>query len=122
MEKHKATGLMMLRTEVLGLNDWLHKIGVPGVRPECPCGARRQTLRHIIAFCPLQIQPRLELLERTGQTDPLKLINGRKTAKAAVYWLISTGTMEQFRVAVEVSKESQQKWRPVEAIQEWDTR
>ena len=45
LPKHQSTALMLLRTEVIGLNDWLSSIGVRDVLPRCDCGWPRQTNR-----------------------------------------------------------------------------
>ena len=66
--KHVATAILLLRTEVLGLRAWLARIGVPDVGPECSCGGPRQTLQHVLAFCPDQVTARVKLLERARTT------------------------------------------------------
>ena len=43
---------MQLRTEKIGLNDFLFARRVPDVTsPRCDCGARRQTVAHILLHC-----------------------------------------------------------------------
>jgi len=61
LPKHQATALMLLRTEVIGLNAWLASIQVPDVLPRCDCGWHAQTVRHVLLHCPKygqQIEPR----------------------------------------------------------------
>ena len=43
LTRPESTIATILRTEVIGLNAFLAKIGVPNARPACPCGAARQT-------------------------------------------------------------------------------
>ncbi|TQS37138.1 hypothetical protein Golomagni_02398 [Golovinomyces magnicellulatus] len=50
--KHEATAVMLLRSEVIGINAWLASIKVPGITPECTCGEHTQTVKHILCFCP----------------------------------------------------------------------
>ena len=118
LPKHEATAVFLLRTEVLGLNDWLARIGVPGINPQCPCGTGRQTLQHILAFCPSQIQPRANLLLKTGTTELREILKAKKTAKAAAQWLLETNLLEQFRVAKDIEKESTGDWAPFQLTQE----
>jgi hypothetical protein len=48
----ESTIATLLRTEVIGLNAFLAKVGVPDVRPACPCRAARQTPKHVVVLCP----------------------------------------------------------------------
>ena len=51
LSKHQTTALMLLRTEVIGLNAWLASIHVPDILPRCDCGWRAQTVRHVLLHC-----------------------------------------------------------------------
>jgi hypothetical protein len=66
--KHLATAIMLLRTEIIGLRAWLAKIGVSNIDPTCTCGHSRQTLTHVMAFCPDTKDARLQLLTRGEQS------------------------------------------------------
>jgi len=114
LQKHEATALLLLRTEVLGLNDWLARIGVPDINPSCPCGAQRQTIQHLVGFCPNQIQARATLVRKTGSTALRMLLSEKASAKAAARWLLDTRTMEHLRVAVEIEEEETGDWAPFE--------
>src|SRR3954452_10241593 len=48
LPNHRATALMLLRTEVIGLNAWLVSVRVPGVLSYCYCGWHAKTVRHIV--------------------------------------------------------------------------
>jgi len=63
--KHEAKALFILRTEVLGLNDWLASIGVTDVDKRCGCGWPSQTVRHILLFCPIYTASRAHFFQRT---------------------------------------------------------
>ena len=105
LPKHEATALFLLRTEVMGLRAWLAGIGVPDVHPACPCGAPKQTLDHILAFCPDLKEQRLDLLGRVGSTDLRRSILDDKTKVGyAAKWLLQTRTLNQFLVAIEVAE------------------
>jgi hypothetical protein len=50
--KRESALLMQLRTEKIGLNDFLFNRHVPGINsPGCSCGERRQTVAHVILSC-----------------------------------------------------------------------
>ena len=66
LPKHQATALFLLRTEVIGLNAWLASIRVPGIRPECGCGWRAQTVEHVLAMCPKYSNERAALAQTLG--------------------------------------------------------
>ena len=112
LPKHEATALFLLRTEVLGLNDWLARIEVPGTAPGCTCGLGRQTIRHLLAFCPEQTRPRPNLILRTGTTELREILTNKKMVKAAAQWLLDTNTLEQFRIAKEIEQERTGDWAP----------
>ena len=118
LQKHEATALFLLRTEVLGLKDWLARVGVPEARPDCPCGARRQTLNHILAFCPNLIEPRIRLVTRAGTTELRRILTDPQKVKYAARWLLETRTLEQFSVALEVEREEMEGWRAFQTLRE----
>lgn len=118
LQKHEATALFLLRTEVLGLNNWLARIGVPDILPGCPCGAARQTLTHILAFCPDLGEARTRLFDRAGTTALDTILTDPKKVMYAARWLLETGTLGQFSVALEVEKEETEGWKAFQALRD----
>jgi len=117
--KHEATALFLLRTEVMGLRAWLARIGVPDVHPACPCGAPKQTLDHILAFCPDLITQRIDLISKAGSTELRRsILNDKKKVKHAARWLLQTKTLDQFSVAMEVEEERMEGWMAFQALQD----
>ena len=116
LTKHEATALFLLRTEVLGLNAWLANV-VPGHQASCGCGAARQTLGHLLTFCPDTTEARMKLIERTGTSNLREILDNPEKTKAAARWLLDTGVLGQFRVAVEVEEESCEKWEAFQSLQ-----
>jgi hypothetical protein len=115
--KHEATALFFLRTGVMGLRNWLAKIGVPGIDPICTCRRSRQTLEHIRVFCPeLEPQRRAYIQElnkaRRNGVDIHPSLSNKNYAKRAVRWLLSTGRLEQFKFALETEDEDMRTWSP----------
>jgi len=112
VRKHIATAIFLLRSEVLGLRAWLSSIGVPDVTPECTCGHPRQTIQHVLGFCPDQRGARNKLIQRTGHTQLGRLLGDKDTAKWAGQWLLDTGLLEYFQVALEVEATDTGHWAP----------
>jgi hypothetical protein len=112
VRKHVATAIFLLRSEVLGLRAWLSGIGVPGITPECSCGHPRQTIQHVLGFCPDQVEARIKLLERTGHTQMDRLLRERDTARWAGQWLLDTGLLEYLQLALKVEATDTGDWAP----------
>ena len=51
LRKAEATALFLMRSEVIGLKDWLTRVGVPNVIRRCDCGYPAQTVRHVLLQC-----------------------------------------------------------------------
>ncbi|RKF84090.1 hypothetical protein GcM3_001036, partial [Golovinomyces cichoracearum] len=66
LKRHVATALMLLRSEVLGLRAWLSSIGVPNITPRCSCGEHRQTVKHILYYCPEHSSLQARMLAKAG--------------------------------------------------------
>ena len=119
LRKHEATALFLLRTEVMGLRAWLAKIGVPDANPACHCGAAKQTLDHILAFCPDLREQRMELVRRAGSTDLRgSLLEDKTKVRDAARWLLQTRTLSQFSVAMEVEEEEMESWMAFQTLQD----
>jgi hypothetical protein len=110
--KHLATAIMLLRTEVLGLRAWLASIGVPDTEPTCTCGHSRQTLAHVLAFCPDTREARLKLITRAGTSHIAALLKDKDKAAIAGQWLLDTNLLEHFQIAIDVTNTDTTKWRP----------
>ncbi len=110
LAKHEATALFLLRTEVIGLNDWLARTKVPDVDPMCPCGEYRQTVDHILHYCSLLREQRGTLQAAARSLRPGDALGDPETAAIVARWFIKTGILEQFRVAKEVHEEDASGW------------
>lgn len=106
LTRAESTIATLLRTEHIGLNDYLYRRRVPDHNtPACTCGARRQTPKHILLFCPDWGEGRLEMLRRAGTSDFRKLLSTRKGLKAASSWFLDRGILSQFSLAREMAIE-----------------
>jgi hypothetical protein len=54
----------------------------------------------------------------TGSTDLRGLLDDKEKVGAAARWLLDTGALGQFKVAMEVEEEDVNSWRPFEALQD----
>jgi len=88
LPKHQATALFLLRTEILGLNDWLASINVPGISADCGCGWSRQTVHHILMFCPLYTNRRVNLVRRTRSEEMWRMLSSPEKVQATARWFI----------------------------------
>ena len=86
--------IVQARTEKIGLRDYLHRIGVED-SPECPCGARRQTVKHTLLECPGFEDIRGD--ELVSEKDPTKLLGTPALAAKVAKSLLATGELYQFR-------------------------
>ena len=106
-----------MRTEVIGLNAWLAAIQVPGITPACPCGARAQTVRHVLFHYPRH--KRVELIQRCGTERLDEILSRVISARHAARWLVASGAMEQFKVTAEIAKEDIAGYRAFSAVKKW---
>ena len=116
LPKHQSTALMLLRTEVIGLNDWLSSVGVPDVLPRCNCGWPRQTARHVVMQCRTYEGQRAELIREAGSEDFRAILTGVASARAAARWFVRCGILAQFRTAYEVDCENTAAYVPFRTL------
>jgi len=112
LQKHEATALFLLRTEIIGLNAWLFSVGVPGFLPRCTCGEHAQTVRHILIYCPLYSQQRAQLFHQAGSSDLLEILSHPHSAQAAGRWLIRCGILSHLHLAGLIQQEDTGGQRP----------
>ena len=103
LTRAEAALATLLRTEVKGLNDFLARVHVPGVDPQCSCGFPRQTPKHVLLFCPDIQYPRESMLQAAGTQDYTRLLNTRAGVKAATKWFLHANILQQFTLAREMA-------------------
>jgi ribonuclease HI len=93
-KKHSAL-LSQLRTEKIGLKDFLYNRKVPGISSNrCPCGSNRQTVAHVLLRCRQHRQLRDQELGRLqGRNNLRKMLNERKVAVKAIKFIKLTQTL-----------------------------
>lgn len=107
LRRPETTLATLLRTEDIGLNDFLYRRKVLGqISPACTYGASNQTPKHILLFCPKYVDGRQKMLQRAGTSDLYTLLSTRRGLKAATSWFLSRGVLRQFSLAKEMAMES----------------
>ena len=119
LPKYLATALLLLRTEVLGLNAWLARVKVPGVSPHCPCGWHEQTVRHVFFSCPRHDETRQALVREVRSEDLRAILSKPASAQAAARWFVKTGLLQQFQAAAEIDGEDVGKYEPLPGLHTW---
>jgi hypothetical protein len=100
LTRAESTVATLLRTEHIGLNDYLCRRRVPGYsKPDCDCGWPRQTPKHIILFCPTQMTGRAEMLSEAKTTDYTKLLSTEAGLRAVTRWFLQRDILTQFSLA-----------------------
>ena len=107
LKKHEATALMLLRSEIIGLNAWLSSIKVPNISAACTCGEPFQTVKHILFFCPEHQALRAQMLANSGTSSFDKVLQTPKGCRAASRMFIATSRLTQFAVANKIDTEEQ---------------
>ena len=104
LSRAQASLLTQLRTEAIGLNDFLSRRNVPGATPSCECSWPRQTPQHIVAYCPL-LPERGAMWAAAGTVNYREALSSKSGAKAVTDWLLRISTRQrlpQFTVAREL--------------------
>jgi hypothetical protein len=117
LTKAESTALFLMRTEIIGLNEWLASVKVQGIPRGCLCGSPAQTVRHILIYCPRYERTDLILKCQTGRLE--ELIGRAECVKHAAKWLVQSGAMEQFRVAAQVDYSDTSGYRKLDDASDW---
>jgi hypothetical protein len=117
LTKAQATALFLLRTEVIGLNNWLARRRVPGVDRTCPCGWRDQTVQHVIYHC--RRHDRSTLLPLLQTERARVALQCETQAPAIARWLIQQDVLQQFKLANVLEHEETTEYQQVDGLSEW---
>ena len=110
LEKAESSAAIQLRTEKIGLNHFLFTRKVPGVLdPGCPCGARKQTGKHVLLFCPDYQEGRIDLIREAGTSDYNQILSTPQGIRLAARQFVRMGALPQFSVANEQMRRSDAK-------------
>jgi hypothetical protein len=100
ISKRRSSSLVQLRTENIGLRNFLYRKGVPEITdPHCPCGEGRETVMHVLLRCRrFKDLRRQELSGIPGRSDLRPILNGRKATTRAINFIDQTQILGQFRI------------------------
>jgi hypothetical protein len=100
LTRAESTIVTILRTEHIGLNDYLFRRRVPGYsKPDCDCGWPQQNPKHIILFCPDYMIGRAEMLPEAKTTDYTKLLSTEAVLRAVTRWFLQRDVITQSSLA-----------------------
>ncbi|KAF4442705.1 reverse transcriptase [Fusarium austroafricanum] len=99
LHKRHSALLTQLRTEKIGLKDFLYNQKVSGItNNRCSCGSDRQTVAHVLLRCRQHHQLRDQELGRLqGRNNLRKLLNERNAAAKAIKFIELTQILGQFQ-------------------------
>jgi hypothetical protein len=114
LSRAQASIATLLRTEAIGLNDFLARVGVPDVTPECGCGFPKQDVKHVMLHCP-NYTDRASMFLQGGSQDLQTFLTTNKGLQAATQWVLRQGILEQFKIPRKVLMENitAELWQPL---------
>lgn len=112
MEKWQAKAAFLMRSEVLGLREWLHKRNLTDEGPACPCGAPKQSVLHLIRYCPDLIEERRTLYNNAGSTNKGTILQTPKGLRAAAVFLLQSKQLQEFEGIYQGCSDAVEEWEP----------
>jgi len=108
LTKRQSAILVQLRTENIGLRDFLFRRKVPDILdPMCNCQEGRQTVRHILLTCRKLQDVRKQKLGHLPEGNDLRaVLSKRKVAIKAIKFIERTQILGQSRIVEEQMKPS----------------
>ena len=100
-----STMATLLRTEHIGLREYLTKRRVPDMTPNCQCGYQSQSAKHIVLFCPNKATNRARMIHEAGSNHWKEITTTRRGLLAAARWMINEASLDQFLLAKEEERE-----------------
>ena len=67
--------------------------------PECECGWARQTVKHVLLFCPDYAEFRTRILNAAATQNYRQIVSTAKGLKAATRIIMETDLLKQFTLA-----------------------
>jgi hypothetical protein len=103
LTKRQSAILVQMRTEKIGLRDFLFRRKVPDVLdPMCDCQEGRQTMRHVLLICRKLKEVRRQELGHLPEGNDLRaILSKRKVATKAIKFMERVQILGQSRVAEE---------------------
>ena len=106
LTKAQSTLLSQARIGDIGLRDYLFKVKVPEVRtPYCECGEGRDTVEHLVVWCPdPPLQRPWDYREIRSHRDLQTVLRGvgarsRRLVRRVLGWLMDSGRLLEYSLA-----------------------
>ena len=101
LHKAESSILVQARTGKIGLRAFLYHRRVSGFdSPWCDCGQGRETVRHILVFCPKEKERRKQLVMALGEPiDVDRMLDTPGKAGILARWLLRSGRLGMFQFA-----------------------
>ncbi len=113
LTKAQSSLLTQARTGTIGLKDFLFRARVPGITtPHCTCGEGRETVEHLVVWCPDPPKPKTWQATRLYTGRDLQVALQGRTPKArrlagkVLTWLMDTGLLLEYRLARKLELDS----------------
>ena len=116
----EASITTQLYTEAVGLRAYLSKWGVPGIQGECECRPYRETIHHMILFCPRRNAGCAEMLGKAGTRSLSAILSTRKGISTVTRWIFKEGYLPQISYIWRLQQQPSQlnSWQPLETLEE----
>lgn len=99
LQKAESSLLIQLRTNKIGLGQFLYTRKVPGYdTAQCECQRGAETPRHLIVYCRMEESRRGDL-RMNNKVDFRTLTGTAEGAKRVVKWVMQSGRLKQFALA-----------------------
>jgi len=113
LTKAQSSLLVQARTGAIGLRDFLFKVKARRVpTPYCGCGTGRETVEHLVVWCPNPPKPRTwNTSEIRSRRDLNKVLHGGNKGnklhlvRAVICWLLGSGRLPEYRLAAKLQLE-----------------
>ncbi len=121
LKKWQSALLIQMRTEKIGLRDFLWKRRVPEVDdPGCDCGEGRQTVDHILLRCRTYNDVQRRVFGRGGHIDLRAILNESKLVTKAIRFMEQTRLLGQFRSCDAEQRDEVEHWGETEGTETRD--
>jgi hypothetical protein len=107
LTKAESSLLIQARTGAIGLNDFLFRARVPEIStPHCECGQGKETVEHLVVWCPQPPKPRGPWAQKIRtRHDLYKALLGDAHTRVILTWLTSLGKLTEYRLAVTIAED-----------------
>ena len=121
LKKWQSAILIQMRTEKIGIRDFLWKRKVPGLDdPGCDCGEGRQTVGHVLMRCRKYRNLRRREFGRGGRIDLRAILNEPKLVTKAIRFMEQTHLLGQFRSCCTARRDEVEHWGETEGTRTLD--